>query len=476
MAEKMAEQQDKARMTPPPPSRRTGAVDSLLRTLSDGHGDVRFADRRDAGRRLAPLLAGLRYERPIVVAIPRGGVPVASEVARSLGAPLDVVGVRKVGAPGNPEFAVGAVAEGDVTAINDDAVGRLGLGGAELDVMVARARRELASRMARYAGHPRLAVAGRTVVLVDDGLATGFTARAAARSLRERGAARIILAVPVAAADSAAALRGWADDVICAEVPADMWAIGLWYDDFSPTSDEEVAVLLRQQAGVASREVTIEVAPGTVLRGDLAVPSDVGARGVVLFAHGSGSSRLSPRNRAVAQVLNRAGLATLLLDLLTATEELDRANVFDIRLLAGRVVAATRWLGRQPQTADLAVGYFGASTGSAAALAAAAELGVTVGAIVSRGGRPDLVDDRLSEVVSPVLLIVGGADTTVLELNRAAQRRLRCDSELAVIADATHLFEEPGALDEVARLAIDWFVRFLAAPAANPTGQRASLA
>ncbi len=233
-------------MTQARPPRRTGAVNSIVELpFGLGDGDVRFADRHDAGRRLAALLGDLRHEYPVVVGIPRGGVPVAAEVARALQAPLDLVLVRKIGAPGNPEYGIGALAEDDVLIIDDEAVRRLRLSPAELDAVVERARRELAERSAsRYAERPRLAVAGRTVLLVDDGLATGHSAQAAARSLRERGAARVILAVPVAAPASALQSRGWVDDVVCVQTPADLWAIGLWYGDFSPTSEEEVAALL----------------------------------------------------------------------------------------------------------------------------------------------------------------------------------------------------------------------------------------
>lgn len=186
------------------------------------------------------------------------------------------------------------------------------------------------------------------------------------------------------------------------------------------------------------------------------------ASGLVVFAHGSGSSRFSPRNRAVAQVLHRRGLATLLLDLLRPDEERDRANVFDIELLAARLVAATRWAAHEPELGARPLGYFGASTGAGAALVAAAELGARISAVVSRGGRPDLAGSRLGEVRAATLLIVGGRDDVVLELNREARPQLRAESELAIIAGATHLFEEPGALDEVARLASDWFGRFIA--------------
>ncbi len=205
---------------------------------------------------------------------------------------------------------------------------------------------------------------------------------------------------------------------------------------------------------------SVKVPAGRVeLAGDLAVPA--GAPALVIFAHGSGSSRFSPRNRFVAGVLNQAGFATLLFDLLTpAEEDLDRSSGqfrFDIPLLAARLEAATAWARQEPELAGLRVGYFGASTGAAAALIAGANRPEDVGAIVSRGGRPDLAADYLDRVRAPTLLIVGGNDPVVLELNRQALRRLRCEARLEVIPGAGHLFEEPGALERVAELARDWF-------------------
>lgn len=191
----------------------------------------------------------------------------------------------------------------------------------------------------------------------------------------------------------------------------------------------------------------------TGLAGILSVPVD--PHGSVIFAHGSGSSRLSPRNQFVAAVLNRAHLTTLQFDLLSEDEAADRANVFDVQLLAGRLLEATDWL--RERTPGQPFGYFGASTGAAAALWAAAEPGVGVSAVVSRGGRPDLAGDRLGLVTAPTLLIVGGRDGTVLELNREAARMLGCEHSLRVIPAATHLFEEPGTLETVAALARDWF-------------------
>ena len=209
---------------------------------------------------------------------------------------------------------------------------------------------------------------------------------------------------------------------------------------------------------LCSREVLI-ASKRTSLPGTLTVP--VEAVGVVAFAHGSGSSRLSPRNTMVAAGLNEAGLATLLFDLLTPEEELDRQNVFDVSLLASRLVAATSWLETEPELYGLPVAYFGASTGAAAALWAAAEY-PHAAAVVSRGGRPDLAAARLNLVHAPTLLIVGGLDEVVLALNRTALEQLPGHAELCVVPGATHLFEEPGALDEVARLARDWFIRHFA--------------
>lgn len=199
------------------------------------------------------------------------------------------------------------------------------------------------------------------------------------------------------------------------------------------------------------------------LAGDLTLPDDAG--GVVLFAHGSGSSRHSPRNRQVALVLNDAGLGTLLLDLLSEDEEAIDLRTgelrFDIALLGQRVISATDWLSTESETATLPIGYFGASTGAAAALVAAAERPDAVGAIVSRGGRPDLAGEALGRVRAATLLIVGGEDSVVIPLNRAALGELRVEKALEIVPGATHLFEERGALEQVAELARDWFARYL---------------
>jgi putative phosphoribosyl transferase len=422
-----------------------------------------FRDRREAGRRLAERLSGLRAASPLVLGLPRGGVPVAFEVAQVLGAPLDVLVVRKLGVPFQPELGMGAVGEDGVRVLNADVLRQAGVSESQLAEVEARERAEVEERAVRLrSGRPAVPLQGRTVVIVDDGLATGGTARAAVRVARARGAERVVLAVPVAPPDTVAVLRHDADDVIAVETPEPFFAIGGWYTDFSPTSEREVVELLA--VGEAHQE--IDGADQEVLIGHLELPGHLtvpaGATGVVVFAHGSGSGRHSPRNQLVAGALNHAGFGTLLFDLLSPAEEADRANVFDIPLLAERLGTATTWLLDQDLGGALPIGYFGASTGAGAALWAAGEPDAPVRAIVSRGGRPDLARGRLDTVRAPTLLIVGGRDEAVLEMNRDAAHRLRCEHRIEVVPGATHLFEEPGALEAVADLAAGWFADHLA--------------
>jgi putative phosphoribosyl transferase len=290
--------------------------------------------------------------------------------------------------------------------------------------------------------------------------------------------------VPVAPRGWTARLADAADELTSVWTPFGFQAIGQWYRDFAQTSDDEVVDCLqeaaarmdgRQRAGAAAKssttkkarppdvadpEVWVQAGP-VALAGTLAVPRD--PTGVVVFAHGSGSSRHSPRNQLVADTLHRAGLGTLLFDLLTPDEEHCRRTVFDILLLGRRLDAAVAWLGKRPEAQDLPLGCFGASTGAAAALWAASEPGSPIATVVSRGGRPDLAARRLPAVTVPTLLIVGGADELVLGLNRQAATLLGGPHRVAVIPEATHLFSEPGALEQVGQLAADWFTEHLAA-------------
>ncbi|MGN6794550.1 MAG: phosphoribosyltransferase family protein [Streptosporangiaceae bacterium] len=480
-------------------------------------------DRTDAGQALARSLDHLRGTDVVVLGLPRGGVPVAYEVSKALGAPLDVIVVRKLGVPYQPELAMGAIGEGGIRVSNDEVIRRGGITPQEIAAVEQRERADLVQQAQRFrAGRPNVDVAGRTAVIVDDGIATGSTAAAASQVARQMGATRVILAVPVGAPESIRSLEVVCDEVACLHAPDYFMAVGTFYDNFRHVSDTEVTDLLARsldtvevtagkqaastdhpsadlpsappaagpaaesrpqpplhkppQAGSTTNDmvqtsgpperdddVQLQVADGSVvLDGHLTIPPDT--VGTVIFVHGSGSSRHSPRNRFVASQLNEAGLGTLLFDLLTKDEEVERANVFDIQALAARLADVTRWIRDQRGGQHGALGYFGASTGAAAALWAAAEPGAHIDAVVSRGGRPDLAETRLRDVTSPTLLIVGSRDEVVLGLNKQAQQQLRCVNRLAVVPGATHLFEEPGALRTVTRLAREWFAGHFVPP------------
>ena len=420
---------------------------------------IKFRDRLEAGHRLATALQRFGGEDIVVLGLPRGGVPIAAIVADALSAPLDVIVVRKLGVPFHPELAMGAISEGGVRIVNEEVVRAARVTTQQFAQVEARERAELARRARLFRGdRPPVPVAGRTAIVVDDGIATGSTVWAACQVARALGARRVVVATPVGARHSIEELRTIADEVVCLETPEPFHAVGEWYADFSATPDSEVEALLRDRR--PSEGIDVEVLAGsTRLSGLLTVPND--PTGLVLFAHGSGSSRNSPRNRWVAELLNEAGFATLLFDLLTPSEQHTRSNVFDIELLARRLADATRWIADRPDVCGLPIGYFGASTGAAAALWAAAEPDLDIAAVVSRGGRPDLAAARLRGVRAPTLLIVGGDDFRVLELNRHMARYLHADCRLAVVPGATHLFEEPGTLREAAELARDWFAHHL---------------
>ncbi len=437
---------------------------------------MRFHNREEAGDALAEILERFRKTSPYILGLPRGGVPVAARVAVHLGAPLDVWVARKLGAPLQPEFGFGAIAP-DAEYIDEHTVRMLGLSKADLQAVVERERQELHRRVALYrGGRPEPRLAGRTVILVDDGLATGVTARAALLSVRKQKPRAVVFAAPVCAVDSARALRNYADEVVCGYQPDVFRAVGLWYEYFGQTTDDEVLAILREHGepgnGAAngefprseprSEEVTIR--SGTVsLAGDLVIPAN--ARGLVVFAHGSGSSRKSSRNRFVAQMLHDRGLGTLLFDLLTPGEEsVDRYTSeyrFDIDRLGRRMAGVVDWLRDQPGITGLPIGLFGASTGAAAALIAAAERPEEVSTVVSRGGRPDLAGDFLYKVRSPTLLIVGGDDDVVIGMNAGVMEKLPVEKKLSLVPGATHLFEEPGTLEQVAVEAAEWFLAHL---------------
>lgn len=461
---------------------------------------ILIRDRGEAGVELARELMKYRKRGDVIVlALPRGGVPVAAEIARALHAPLDLMIVRELGTPGQEELAMGAIASGGARVLNWDIITLCSVTDEAIERVTTRERIELERRMRAYRGkRPWADLEGKRVILVDDGLATGATMRAAIAAVRLQKPAKIVVAVPVAPCDTLAQMHSEADEVACLATPEPFHAIGAWYASFPQLSDDEVRGLLAERweqeqspahatavrpPGRAhdprdesaphearelaarpfhSSEVVVDTGDAA-LEGLLTIPGP--AHGLVVFVHGSGSTRFSIRNRHVAECLNGIGFGTLLFDLLSAAEqEFDKSTGelrFDIGLLTRRLTAALEWAVRYPATARLPIGLFGASTGVAAALNVAACRPHRVSAIVSRGGRPDLAEAALARVTAPTLLIVGALDVEVRHLNREAAAALRCEHRLEIVPGATHLFEEPGKLEEVARLARNWFEQHL---------------
>ena len=436
-----------------------------------------FRDRVHAGKQLAKRLGSYANRGDVIVlGIPRGGVTVAYEVARALNAPLDVLLSRKLGVPGQEELAFGAIAAGDGRYLDQRVIQATGISEKEIARVTEEVTKTLQQRALLYRGNRLpLQVTGKTVILVDDGIATGSSVYAAVNALRQMKPASLVLAIPVAPTSTFAWLKNEVDELICVFAPEQFYAVGQFYEVFSQVEDEEVQDLLERAGRLAAAkssttesvsignedEVSIDL-DDVRLKGILSIPND--SKGIVLFVHGSGSSRHSSRNVYVARELQTHGMATLLFDLLTNEEELyDRSNAefrFNIDLLTKRLVGVTQWITRHAVAQKLPIGYFGASTGAAAALAAAARLPSLITAVVSRGGRPDLAGNALNIVRAAVLLIVGAKDEMVIGLNRQAFNRLTAqDKQLVIVPGATHLFEEAGALEKVAQLAADWFSR-----------------
>lgn len=427
-----------------------------------------FQDRLDAGRQLAQALHKFRDKKPLVLAIPRGAVPMGQVVADALRGELDVVLVRKIGAPFWPEFAAGAVDESGWIYRNPEAGDEPGLA-SHIERQSQRELQTIRQRRDRYTpGRKPPSAQGRTVIVVDDGLATGSTMIAALHALRQQQPAHLVCAVPVAPPDTLRKVSPYADEVVCLHTTPNFQAVGQFYRHFDQVEDEEVIAVLKSHRPASTdpaptkpaalTQGTVQMAlPDATLEGYLH-PGD--SHRLVVFAHGSGSSRHSPRNQKVAQTLHQVGIGTLLFDMLTEAEDQDYERRFDIDLLTQRLQDATAWL--RLCAPGMSIGYFGASTGAAAALRAAAQPGANIDAVVSRGGRPDLAGTAaLHRVACPSLLIVGSEDHEVLALNRQALKALGAHGELLVVPGATHLFEEKGTLEQAAQAAADWFSQHL---------------
>lgn len=416
-----------------------------------------YTNRQEAAELLVQALSEYRGKTPLILAIPRGSVPMGQIIAEALGGELDVALVRKLRAPHQPELAIGSVDETGYVYLADHAR-TMNLSSSYVEAEKREQLVTLHNRRHQYTSvRPAISPRGRIVIIVDDGIATGSTMIAAIHAARAQNPAKLIVATAVAPRDTLARIAPLADDIVCLQTPDEFYAVGEFFRDFSQVTDEEVVALLNPQSDPDDPEVLIP-ADGRELPGSLTLPA--GATGIILFAHGSGSSRLSPRNRYVAKMLNQASIGTLLFDLLTAEEDVDYETRFNIPMLTQRLITVTQWLAKGLGK-GYNLGYFGASTGAASALIAAAELGPKIKCVVSRGGRPDLAMKMLDRVQSPTLLLVGGEDYQVIELNQLAFERLRCEKEISIIPGATHLFEEPGTLEDVARLAAAWCQKHL---------------
>ncbi|GAA2367018.1 phosphoribosyltransferase family protein [Dactylosporangium salmoneum] len=414
---------------------------------------MQFADRAEAGRHLAERL---RREPAgsVVLGVPGGGVPVAVEVAAGLGAPLDPLVVQRLGVSFQPELTMAAVGPGGALAVNPEVLRSSGTCPDELAAEVDRARAEAADRTRHLLTvRPTSDLRGRRVIVVDDAIVTGATARAASRAARVAGAAHVTVAVPVAAGPGLAGLPAVADRVVHLDTATDRDAAGGRYADFRPVPDDEVVRLL---AGPGQAPAGRRPADPPEDDGRLAVPP--GAAGTVVLAHTSRGAGLGPRCRWIAGRLREAGLATLSLYLLRREEELDWLAARDVGLLADRLAAGLGRLRADATAAALPIGLFVSGSAAAAALAAAAGPSRDmVAAVVCHDGRPDLAWRDLPGVRAPTLLVAGGRNEYLLELNRVAHGLLPGGDRLAVLRGAGHLVQEPGALATLTRLAVGWF-------------------
>lgn len=397
---------------------------------------------------------------PLVLALPRGGVPVGVELAQRLDADFDVLMVRKLGMPGRPEAGVGAIAEDGHVFYDDVALARMRVPRQALAEAVSVERDELERRRRVYRGErPMPSVAGRDCVVVDDGVATGGTARAALRMVRRAGPAQLVLAVPVAAHGAVEALRSEVDALVVLSVPDNFRAVGEWYRDFDQLSDRRVTELLSMSARsspppAAGREVRIR-AGQVQLDGDLTMPAVL--RGAVVLALGEG--RADPRWRATAAALQRSGYATLTLDLLREQER--GALGDDTEVLGERLGAAVTWLRRETEVANEPLGVLGVGRAAPAALATAAERPQDVAAVVVHGGRIDHAEPFLAEVGAPALVLVEGQDSFVRELSEWARGRMGGPTDLKVMSGAEQLLQGRREWRQVAAQSLEWFGRHL---------------
>ena len=429
-----------------------------------------FRDRKDAGEKLAATLKEKGFENPVVLGIPRGGVPVAAEVARAVHGDLAVVVARKLGAPGNPELAIGATTETGASYINTAVAAAAGADAHYIEAEKARQVQEAHRREELFDSHRRPPVKGRTVIVVDDGIATGATAIAAVRSIKAEGAERVVLAIPVGPPEMVELLRSEADEVVCLDEDPGFWAVGQYYLDFSQVSDEEVRRTLDSFALVSTDPAQrVEITrDGVRLAGILTTPSGHGPFPLVIFVHGLGSSKDSPRNVVIASHLVDAGIATLLFDL-SGHGESSRDPADGIDAYVADLKAAFAWVALQEEVKKDLIGIAGSSMGATVAAMAVAEGHATPATLVLRG--PPMEASQFRAVQVPSLVLIGSRDPLRWSVESGVAG---CSAlSLSVVEGASHLFEEPGTLQEALERTVAWFRSRLMqpAPSAMATGR-----
>ena len=414
----------------------------------------RFENREHAGKTMAETLMQYKHLNPVVLALPRGGVPIAFEIANQLQAPLDVILVKKIGAPGHEEFAIGAVAEDEKPILNHKVIKQYQFNPEEIENIIGNRITEIRNRSKTYRKlTKKIPLEGRNVIVVDDGLATGATMLAAVRWLRTQKINKIIVAVPVSSKEAASEIKKLVDEFISLHTPENFIAVGMWYKDFPQVSDEEVLRLLSNKIikpRIIPYNVIIED-ENIKLQGIVRIPQN--AKGIILFAHGGNGIHKHQIDVFMANSLNNSGFATLLINLLTESESLDQKSAFNVELLTKRLLVATRWV--KANHAGLAIGYFGTSIGTAAAIKASKDR-LDIFAIVSLTGRPDLAHEVLAKTYAPALLMAGANDKTNIPYNKMAKEELT-NAKIVLIPHVAQDFEDPETLKQIALHTINWF-------------------